>query len=331
MAHRYFMNEPDDFVAEAAEGFTLAHPEIALHREPLYLFRATPAPDKVALLSGGGTGHEPLHAGFIGQGMLDAAVPGAVFASPTALQIAAATQQVDARRGVLHIVKNYTGDVLNFAIASELATDEGIEVKQVLVDDDVATDIAGSRVGRRGTAATLVVEKVCGAAAASGADLASLAALGQETAESSRSIALSLDACTHPGTGRKSFELAADEVEFGVGIHGERGRGRIGFDRADKLLEQLLEPLLAALGSGQGGPVIALINGLGATHSTEIHLMTRSLHRQLAARGVRVARTLAGSYVTALDMSGISITLTRATDALLALWDAPVHTPALRW
>lgn len=331
MAHRYFINDPDDFVFEAAEGLTLAHPEIALEREPMYLYRASPVAGKVGLLSGGGTGHEPLHAGFIGAGMLDAAVPGAVFASPTAIQIAAATERVDAGRGVLHIVKNYTGDVLNFSIAAELAADNGVSVGRVLVDDDVASDIAGSRVGRRGTAATLVVEKICGAAAAEGADLDTLVRLGQDVASRSRSIALCLDACTHPATGMKSFELAADEVEFGVGIHGERGRGRVSFGSADDLLACLLEPLLAATAIQRGASVLAIVNGLGATHTTELYLLNRSLHRLLDGKGIRVERSLVGSYVTALDMSGVSVTLVQSDDELIRLWDAPVQTPALRW
>ena len=331
MPHRYFINDPDEFVIEAAEGLTLAHPTIAMEREPLYLYRAAQTPNKVMLLSGGGTGHEPLHAGFIGIGMLDAAVPGAVFASPTAIQIAAATRRISAGRGVLHIVKNYTGDMLNFSIAAEIAADEGIHVERVLVDDDVATDIAGSRVGRRGTAATLAVEKICGAAAEAGADLAALAQLGEEVAARSRSMALSLDACTHPGTGKKSFDLAADQVEFGVGIHGERGRGRIGFGTADDLLAHLLEPLIYALGLKRGDPVIGIVNGLGSTHLTELYLMTRSLHKQLGGRGIEVVRTLVGSFVTALDMSGVSITLVRADEKFVQLWDAPVRTPALSW
>lgn len=331
MSHRYFINDPDEFVVQACEGLTLAHPTIAMEREPLYLYRAKPAANKVALLSGGGTGHEPLHVGFIGTGMLDAAVPGEIFASPNAIQLAAATQRVNGGRGVLHIVKNYTGDVLNFSIAAELAADEGIDVKRVLVDDDVATDIAGSRVGRRGTAATLVVEKICGAAAEAGADLAALVQLGQQVAARSRSMALSLDACTHPGTGKKSFDLAADQIEFGVGIHGERGRSRIGFASADELLAQLLDPLVSAMELKRGDAVIGIVNGLGSTHLTEQYLMTRSLHRQLGGRGIAIARTLTGSYVTALDMSGISITLVQADEEFVRLWDAPVNTPALRW
>lgn len=331
MAHRYFSNAADDFVSQAIEGLTLVHPSLAMEPDPLFVYKTERDPNQVALLSGGGTGHEPLHAGFIGEGMLDAAVPGAVFASPTALQVAAATRKVAGERGVLHIIKNYTGDVINFKIAAELCADDGIEVRHVLVADDVATDITDSRVGRRGTGATLVVEKICGAAAAAGASLDELVALGERVGENSRSMALALNACTHPGTGKKSFELADDEVEFGVGIHGERGRKRIPFTDADDLVAQLLEPIQGALDLKSGEGVIAFINGLGSTQLTEQYVITRAVHNILGSAGIAVERTLAGSYVTALDMSGISITLTRADDELLRLWDAPVNTPALRW
>lgn len=331
MAHRYFSNDSDNYVREAVEGLTIAHPELALEPDPLYVYLKRRRSDKVALLSGGGTGHEPLHAGFIGAGMLDAAVPGAVFASPTAIQVAAATSKIAGERGVLHIVKNYTGDVINFKIAAELCADEGIEVRHVLVADDVATDIEESRVGRRGTGATLLVEKICGAAAESGANLDDLVSLGERVGEQSRSMALALNACTHPGTGKKSFDLAADEVEFGVGIHGERGRARIPFSNADDLVAQLLEPVCNSLELQRGEGVVAFINGLGSTHPTEQYLVTRAVRNILQGRGIEMQRVLTGSYVTALDMSGISITLLRASDEFLKLWDAPVTTPALRW
>lgn len=331
MTHRFFMNDPDDFVTEAAEGLALTNPDLVVERTPLFIKRREVPAGKVALVSGGGTGHEPLHAGFVGDGMLDAAVPGAVFASPTAIQVAEATKSVDAGAGVLHIIKNYTGDVLNFNIAAELAADENVQVESVLVDDDVATDIEGSRVGRRGTGSTLIVEKICGAAARRGDSLSELADLGRRVVSHSRSIALALDACTHPITGKKSFELAPDEVEFGVGIHGERGRGRIPFTSANELVEQLLDSLVPAVGVNSGDDVIAFVNGLGATQLTEQYVVTGAVHNSLQKRGINVARTLTGSYVTALDMSGVSITLTRADQEFLELWDAPVTTSGLRW
>lgn len=331
MARRYFMNNPDSFVVEAAEGLALSSPAITVHHEPLFLHRTVLTEGKVGIMSGGGTGHEPLHAGFVGAGMLDAAVPGAVFASPTAVQVAAAIRKIDTGRGVLQIVKNYTGDVLNFSIAAEICRDEGIDVQHVLVDDDVATDIEGSRVGRRGTAATLVCEKICGAAAEAGADVAEVAALGNDIVSRTRSMALALDACTHPHTGKKSFELGDDEIEIGVGIHGERGRGRVPFAQSDDLVERLVDPLVGALDLKRGDTIIAVVNGLGSTHLTEQYVIARALHRQLKGRNIDIARTLTGSYVTALDMSGVSITLAQADEQTLRLWDAPVRTPGLSW
>jgi dihydroxyacetone kinase-like protein len=263
--------------------------------------------------------------------MLDAAVPGAVFSSPTALQIAEATERVAGSAGVLHIVKNYTGDVLNFSIAAEICEDKGIQVQRVVVDDDVATDIEGSRVGRRGTAATLLVEKVCGAAAQEGKSLSEVAEIGRRAAAETRSMALAFDACTHPETGDKSFELNDDEVEFGVGIHGERGRARIPFGTADEVAKSLLDPICDSLNFEPGDDVIVVINGLGSTHLTEQYVITRAVNNLLASRGLNPLRWLTGSYVTALNMSGVSVTLSRADEERINLWDAPVKTPALCW
>lgn len=326
-----FVNEPDDYVVDAAQGLVLSHPSVAMNSSPLFLHRAKKTSGKVALVSGGGTGHEPLHASFIGEGMLDAAVPGAIFSSPTARQVVEATRAVATERGVLHIVKNYTGDLLNFSIAAEICADDGVEVQRVVVDDDLATDLPGSKVGRRGTGATLTVEKICGALAEQGADLATIRRQGEAVAESSRSMALCLDACTHPLSGKKSFELAEGEVEFGVGIHGERGRAKIAHGSSRELVAELLRPLVEALALSRGDGVLALINGLGGTHLTEQYIVARDAHQYLEACGVTVCRTLTGPYVTALDMSGVSITLTKATKDMVALWDAPVRTPGLTW
>lgn len=331
-------NNPDDLVAEALTGMELAHPDIvAVHSDPTWVGRAAPATDKVAVVSGGGSGHEPLHTGFVGTGMLDAAVPGAVFASPTALQIQAAAVGAHAGRGVVLVVKNYTGDVLNFSIAAELADSAGIAVETVLVDDDLATDFAvegvpdDGRPGRRGTAAVVGVEKIAGAAAEAGADLAEVAALGRRVAASSRTLALAFRAGTVPGRDRPSFELAEGEIEFGVGIHGERGIGTRGRADARELIAALTEPVVDALALARGDSVIAIVNGLGSTHALELALAHRELAGLLAGRGVRIARALVGSYVTALDMHGCSITLVRAEDDLLKLWDAPVRTAVLNW
>ncbi|WP_435061177.1 dihydroxyacetone kinase subunit DhaK [Amycolatopsis thermoflava] len=332
MAARQLVNDPDDFVREALEGLQRAHPDLVrYHEDPAYVVRARQA-DKVALVSGGGSGHEPLHTGFVGSGMLDAAVPGAVFASPTAFQIRAAIATADRGRGVLLIVKNYTGDVLNFRIAAELAADDGIETRTVLVDDDLATDgQEDGAPGRRGTAAVVAVEKICGAAAENGASLDELAALGERIVSSARTLALALEACTQPGQDRPSFDLPDGEIEFGVGIHGEHGVGRRPYAPVRELVGDLTKPLVAALGLDRGDEVIAIVNGLGATHGLELSVVHRELGGFLDGLGVRIGRALVGSYVTALDMRGCSITLLRADDELLALWDAPVRTPALTW
>jgi dihydroxyacetone kinase-like protein len=329
------VNDPDELVAEALDGLRLAHGDLVrCHDGPAFVTRAAgPAAPKVALVSGGGSGHEPLHTGFVGTGMLDAAVPGAVFASPTAVAVRAAIRAVDRGRGVLLVIKNYTGDVLNFTIAAELVAEDGIEVRTVLVADDLATDGAGDDggPGRRGTAAVVAVEKIAGAAAEAGADLDTVARLAERVAGSARTLALATRACTTPGSGRPAFDLRPGEVEFGVGIHGERGIEVRPVAPAAELVAQLVEPVVADLGLARGDRVIALVNGLGAAHGLELALVHREVVRLLGDRGVTVARALVGPYVTALDMHGCSVTLLRADDELLGLWDAPVRTPALTW
>ena len=330
---RQFLNDPGTIVAQALEGFERANRGIVRwNREPSFVIRADDdAPAHVAVISGGGSGHEPLHTGFVGRGMLDAAVPGGIFASPSMVQIAAATVAADRGLGVVHIVKNYTGDVINFGLARDEALDEGIAVETVIVADDLATDADTDGPGRRGTAAVIAVEKICGAAAARGASLERVAALGREVAESSRSLAVALEACTHPGADGPSFELAAGEVEFGVGIHGERGIERRPFVSANELARALVAPIAGALELSSGDRVIAIVNGLGSTHLLELSLMFLEVDERLRDAGVEVARSLVGPYVTSLDMAGCSITLTRATPEILELWDAPVLTPGLRW
>ncbi len=329
---RQFINQPADVIAEALEGLASTHPTLLrLDAEHSLISRSARASGKVGLLSGGGSGHEPLHAGFVGVGMLDVAVAGAVFASPTAQQVQAGTRLADSGAGVLHIVKNYTGDVLNFEIAAELAADDGGRVERVLVDDDLASDGSGDGPGRRGTAAVITVEKVCGALAERGADLATVAAAGADVVSRSRTLALTLDGCTHPGDADPAFRLGADEVEFGVGIHGERGTARIPFGPADELTEKLVMPLVESLGLTRGQGVIAIVNGLGGTYPLELSIVARRMHRLLDSRGIPVARSLVGSYVTSLDMHGVSITLTVASDDIVQAWDAPVRTAALSW
>jgi dihydroxyacetone kinase-like protein len=263
--------------------------------------------------------------------MLDAAVPGGIFASPSMVQIRAATDAAHHGRGVVHVVKNYTGDIINFGLARDEAIEDGIEVETVVVADDLATDDAADGPGRRGTAAVVAVEKICGAAADRGSALEEVVALGSEVAEHSRSMAIALEAPTHPGAAAPSFELAHDEIEFGVGIHGERGIDRRPFAPARELAELLVGPIAQALGLGRGDEVIAIVNGLGSTHLLELSVMFLETADLLADLGVEVARSLVGSYVTSLDMAGCSITLVRARPELIELWDAPVITPGLRW
>jgi phosphoenolpyruvate---glycerone phosphotransferase subunit DhaK len=330
---RQLVNDPLDLVAEALRGLERQYAGVLdVQHDPAFVARAADPDDsapRAALISGGGSGHEPLHSGFVGAGMLDAAVPGLIFSSPTAAQVEAATRHVDRGRGVLHIIKNYTGDVMNFGIAAELAGVDGIEVARVIVDDDLATEGAGA--GRRGTAAVVVVEKACGAAAARGASLAELVELGERIVAGARTMSLAVEPLTHPGAEQPSFDLGDGEIELGVGIHGERGVGRVPFAAANDLTDLLVDPLLEALALERGERVIAIVNGLGATHPLELAVVFAQLGERLDAVGIEIARSLVGTYVSALDMGGVSITLVRADEALLDLWDAPVRTPALRW
>jgi dihydroxyacetone kinase-like protein len=328
-ARRHFANDPRQIVPEALAGFERANSALVRwNREPSFVVRADDdRPDQVGVLSGGGSGHEPLHNGFVGRGMLDASVPGGIFASPTALQVEAATNAIDRGLGVVHIVKNYTGDVMNFGLAADLAS---AAVETVLVDDDVATESEDGP-GRRGTAAVIAVEKICGAAAARGAALQEVADLGRRVAAGSRSMAVALHAPTHPGQTRPSFDLGAGEIELGVGIHGERGVGRRPHAPAAELAEALLGPVAEGLRVARGERVLVIVNGLGSTHGLELSVMFGEAARLLDERGVEVARALVGAYVTALDMSGCSLTLVRLDDELAGLWDAPVRTPALTW
>ncbi|WP_354642621.1 dihydroxyacetone kinase subunit DhaK [Kitasatospora camelliae] len=326
------INTPETLVADALTGFAAAHPGLAVDVEARVVTRsARPAAGKVALVSGGGSGHEPLHAGFVGPGMLDAACPGEVFTSPVPDQVLAAARAVDAGAGVVFLVKNYSGDVMNFRLAAELAAEEGVEVRQVLIDDDVAVEDSTWTAGRRGTGATLVVEKTAGALAERGASLEEVAALAAEVNAASRSFALALTAATVPAVGRPGFDLPEDEIEMGVGIHGEPGRRRAPMRPVRELAAEVVETVLADHDLSPGDPVIALVNGLGGTPLLELYVVFGEVHARLAEHGVTIVRSLVGNYVTSLDMAGFSLTLTRADARLLDLWDAPVDTPALRW
>jgi dihydroxyacetone kinase-like protein len=327
------INDPWTVVAESVEGFGLAHSDIVtVHVDPTYVARrGGVVPGKVGVVSGGGSGHEPLHVGFVGVGMLDAAVPGPVFTSPTPDQIAPALAAADGGAGVLAIVKNYTGDVLNFEMAAELADADGVTVRTVLVADDVAVEDSLYTAGRRGVAGTVLVEKVAGAAAERGDDLDGVVAIAARVIAGVRTMGVALAACTVPHVGKPSFDLSDDEIELGIGIHGEPGRRRIPHASADRITELLLGPVADDLGLAPGDEVLLLVNGMGGTPTSELYVVYRQARRLLEARGVEVARSLVGNYVTALEMQGASVTVLRLDDELTDLWDAPVHTAALRW
>lgn len=324
------INDPQSVVRETLEGFQAAHKdEVKVHLDPDWVERAAPkAQGKVAVVSGGGSGHEPLHAGYVGEGMLDAAVPGPVFTSPTPDPIVEATLAVNTGAGVIHIVKNYTGDVLNFETAAELAGMEDVEVETVLVDDDCAVEDSLYTAGRRGVAGTVIVEKIVGAAAERGDVLNDVAELGRRVNENTRSMGLALGPCTVPHAGKPSFDLGEDEIELGIGIHGEPGYRRGPMEPADDLTEELYIKVRDDLGLKGTDRVIALVNGMGGTPESELYIVYRKLAELLEADGIEVARTLVGNYVTSLEMPGVSITLTRVDDQMLDLFDAPVETPA---
>lgn len=328
------INNPEDVVLESVRGFAHAHDDLVrLIEDPAFVIVRSDAPvqNKVGLVSGGGSGHEPLHGGFVGKGMLDAAVPGPVFTSPTPDPILAATKAVDAGAGVVHIVKNYTGDVLNFETASDLALAEGIEVETVLVDDDVAVKDSLYTAGRRGVAGTVLVEKIAGAAAERGDDLATVAQIGRRVNANTRTMGLALSPCTVPHAGEPSFTLDDTEVEIGIGIHGEPGRERIAIEAADSLTDRLLEPVLEDLPFASGDDVLVLVNGMGGTPQSELYIVYRRVVEVLGERGINVSRKLVGNYVTSLEMQGVSVTLLKLDAELTELYDAPVNTAALRW
>jgi phosphoenolpyruvate---glycerone phosphotransferase subunit DhaK len=327
------INDPKAVVDESVQGFGLAHSNlVTVSADPTFITRKdAPVSGKVGLVSGGGSGHEPLHAGYVGRGMLDAAVPGAVFTSPTPDQILPATLAVNSGAGVVHIVKNYTGDVLNFETAAELAEAEGVSVRTVLVNDDVAVEDSLYTAGRRGVGGTVLVEKIAGAAAERGDDLEAVAAVGERVNANVRTMGVALSACTVPHAGSPSFDLAEDEIEIGIGIHGEPGRHRIPMENADGITDRLLEPVLADLGITAGDKVLLFVNGMGGTPLSELYIVYRRAVQVLADRGASVERSLVGNYITALEMQGCSISVLKLDDELTELWDAPVHTAALRW
>jgi dihydroxyacetone kinase-like protein len=327
------INNPGDVVTEALLGIEAAHPELAVDHANKVIYRADgPHQGKVAIISGGGSGHEPLHGGFVGLGMLNAACAGEMFTSPVPDQVVAATKLVDGGAGVLHVVKNYTGDVMNFEMAAEIAAaDGGIEVVAVVTDDDVAVQDSTWTAGRRGVGATVLLEKIAGAAAEQGRSLAEVADVARKVNAHARSMGLALTSCTVPAAGKPTFDIGDDEMELGVGIHGEPGRKRIPLASAREIAEMLVEPVLSDLPFASGDPVIAFVNGLGGTPLIELYVMYNEVQKILGQHGITIARSLVGPFITSLDMAGTSVTLLKADDDLLSLWDAPVKTPALRW
>ncbi|NWF80778.1 MAG: dihydroxyacetone kinase subunit DhaK [Chloroflexi bacterium] len=327
------INAPDAVVAEALAGLAAAHPDLLrVHFNPDYIVRAdAPVRGKVALISGGGSGHEPLHGGFVGRGMLDAACPGAIFTSPVPDQMLAAARAVHGGRGVLQVVKNYTGDVMNFEMAAELAAAEGITVASVVTNDDVAVRDSLYTAGRRGVGVTVLLEKIVGAAAEAGADLATCQRIADQVNAQGRSMGMALTSCTVPHVGRPTFDLPADEMEIGIGIHGEPGRTRLPLAPAAAVAELLARPIIDDLPLRRGDHVLAFVNGMGGTPLIELYLMFKELTGILAGQGITISRSLVGSYITSLEMAGCSFTLLKLDDELTRLWDAPVLTPALRW
>jgi phosphoenolpyruvate---glycerone phosphotransferase subunit DhaK len=326
------INDPDAVVSEALLGIEAAHPELKVdHANKLIVRGDAPKQGKVGIISGGGSGHEPLHGGFVGFGMLDAACAGEMFTSPVPDQMLAATKAVDGGAGVLHVVKNYTGDVMNFEMAAELAAADGSEVQSVVTNDDVAVQDSTWTAGRRGVGVTVLLEKIAGAAAEEGRTLDQVAEVARRVNANGRSMGLALTSCTVPSAGRPTFELGENEMELGVGIHGEPGRERVPLAPASEIAQMLVDPILGDLPFGSGDEVIAFVNGMGGTPLIELYVMYNEVNKILEGHGVRAARSLVGSYITSLEMAGTSITLLKADDELLSLWDAPVSTSALRW
>jgi dihydroxyacetone kinase-like protein len=327
------INQPEDVVREALVGVALAHRNLVTVRfDPNYIVRTdAPVPGKVGIVSGGGSGHEPMHGGYVGRGMLDAACPGDIFTSPTPDQIEAATRAVDGGAGVLHIVKNYTGDIMNFEIAAELCQAAGIAVESVVISDDVAVQDSLYTAGRRGVGTTVLAEKLCGAAAERGDDLSRLADLCRRVNANGRSMGMALTSCTVPAAGRPTFAIGDSEMELGIGIHGEPGRERTTLRPVRDIVGTMTAAILSDLPFHRSDRAIAMVNGMGGTPLIELYIVYHELARICQAQGITIARQLVGNYITSLEMAGCSITLLKADDEMLQLWDDPVHTPALRW
>lgn len=327
------INSPQDVVREELEGMEAAHGDrLRINYDPVYIVRKdAPIKGKVGLVSGGGSGHEPMHGGYVGKGMLDAACPGPVFTSPTPDQMYEASKAVNGGAGILHIVKNYTGDVMNFDLAADMLKADGIEVQSVLADDDVAVENSLYTAGRRGVGLTVLMEKLLGAAAEQRMTLAEIKSLGDGIRNTGRSMGMALTPCTVPHAGKPSFELPDDEIELGIGIHGEPGRRRVKFASADEITEMLIQPIIDDLPFKKGDDVLLFVNGMGGTPLIELYIIYRKAAQIAKQRGLKIVRNLVGSYITSLEMAGTSITLLKMNHQLCRLWDAPVDTPGLRW
>jgi dihydroxyacetone kinase-like protein len=330
---RKFINEPNQVVKESLAGLAAAHPDLLRYEAANQILVRTgaPRPGKVALISGGGSGHEPLHGGFVGVGMLDAACPGEVFTSPVPDQMLAATKAVDGGAGVVHIVKNYTGDVLNFKMAADEAADDGIKVESVVIDDDVAVQDSLYTAGRRGVGATVLAEKIAGAAAERGDSLETVTGVVRQVNDRARSFGVALSSCIPPASGQPIFDLPEGEMEVGIGIHGEPGRRRASLGTAAEIADVMVQAVISDLGAKSGANVLAFVNGMGGTPLLELYLLYGEVDRRLRHAGLTPARNLVGSYITSLEMAGASLTVLELDDRLTQLWDAPVHTPALCW
>lgn len=327
------INNPEDVVREELEGIVVAHPgQVRVNFDPAYVVRAdAPIKGKVGLISGGGSGHEPMHGGFVGYGMLDAACPGAVFTSPTPDQMLEATKAVNGGAGVVHIVKNYTGDIMNFEMAADLARSEGIEVESVVIDDDVAVKDSLWTAGRRGVGSTVLAEKLAGAAAEQMRPLSEVAGVVTKVKNYGRSMGMALTSCTVPHVGKPTFDLPEDEMEIGVGIHGEPGRTRMKLKSADEIVEMMMEPIISDIPYKAGDEVLMFVNGMGGTPLVELYIVYRKAYEIATKSGLKVVRNLIGPYITSLEMAGMSITMLKMDDDLVKLWDFPVKTPGLRW
>jgi dihydroxyacetone kinase-like protein len=332
-AMKKLINSPETVLQDELEGIAAAHSDrVRVVFDPPHIVRAdAPVQGKVAIVSGGGSGHEPMHGGYVGRGMLDAACPGEVFTSPTPDQMLEATKAVDGGAGVLHIVKNYTGDIMNFEMAAELAQGEGIDVAAVVTNDDVAVQDSLYTAGRRGVGVTVLAEKICGAAAEDGKALQDVADICRHVNDQGRSMGMALTPCITPAAGEPNFTLAADEMEIGIGIHGEPGRERMKVESAAQVVERLAGAVVEDLPFNDGDEVLAFVNGMGGTPLIELYIVYNELHKYLDGRGITISRNLIGNYITSLEMAGCSITLLRLDDELKRLWDAPVDTIALRW